>query len=703
MQKNEEEESPDIEPFSESASSPEKDDTPVEAGSAGGAPVDGADAESNIEKPQPSLAEIERILDGSEDATNSKIREILGTSGRDVVQQKAALLRALDRLAEDMRREKQIVAKTERILEIFDEFVQIDGTNARYMAESIARAPTELQPRLLTGMLQGAQLPMNQISSLVKSSLGNTQEGLSAPQPPASSTILAESAPPPPESYKSVTTPPRSPWRSPSGDALAPAPVSPSGPEELAAAQVNWEETAAREAAAREAAAVAVTAAAAAEAAAEEAAAVESERLAFEVTRDLVKPVPVELQTKLEFDGKSPDERERLMKLAAGIIGFPALEVSNLDAAKQEISAAFFSTSSRLPSPTAAELALVKTAASIEQLSKGPLAGSAGVKRGLLVLAAKDNQFFEVVTSAAGTDPKLTGLVGDLRRMRKKDTGLIGKRVFEKVGKGTDASTIADGEQCWKNLRSLTSHWGLLHATVFTVVRDTVDIVARAYSIFDSVGFVTNSTQLKEILRMLFGEETSKESDLYKQLGVKLLASSTTWSEMSLTDDEHKEKLFQRAKEAPKKKRSNLESDTPGVTTGRLPADPSELATLKARVKTLEAQTQAQNKGGAGGGGKTTIRAAAATVTSGAAAAVGSSSVEEFCKFCEVAGHSVSDCTVVKFVAGSGGAEVLRWAQCWRCNNFGHVKQRCPTPAPASSSPRLNGSASPTVGGGLTR
>ena len=151
MQKNEEDEPQDMKPFSESASSPEKDDAPGEAGAAGGAPVGGADAESNIEKPQPSLAEIERILDGSDEATNSKIREILGTSGRDVVQQKAALLRALDRLAEDMRRETQIVAKTESILEVFHEFVQIDGTNARDMAESIARAPTELQPSLVTG------------------------------------------------------------------------------------------------------------------------------------------------------------------------------------------------------------------------------------------------------------------------------------------------------------------------------------------------------------------------------------------------------------------------------------------------------------------------------------------------------------------------------------------------------------------------
>ena len=58
MQKNEEDESQDMKPFSESASSPEKPDMPVEAGSAGGAPVGGADAESNIEKPQPSLAEI---------------------------------------------------------------------------------------------------------------------------------------------------------------------------------------------------------------------------------------------------------------------------------------------------------------------------------------------------------------------------------------------------------------------------------------------------------------------------------------------------------------------------------------------------------------------------------------------------------------------------------------------------------------------
>jgi len=45
MQKNEEDKSKDITTFSESASSPEKDETPVEAGSAGGAPVGGADAE----------------------------------------------------------------------------------------------------------------------------------------------------------------------------------------------------------------------------------------------------------------------------------------------------------------------------------------------------------------------------------------------------------------------------------------------------------------------------------------------------------------------------------------------------------------------------------------------------------------------------------------------------------------------------------
>jgi hypothetical protein len=69
MQKNEDDEFKDIKPFSESASSPEKDETPVEAGSAGGAPVGGADAESNIEKLQPSLEEIERILDGSDEAT----------------------------------------------------------------------------------------------------------------------------------------------------------------------------------------------------------------------------------------------------------------------------------------------------------------------------------------------------------------------------------------------------------------------------------------------------------------------------------------------------------------------------------------------------------------------------------------------------------------------------------------------------------
>ena len=45
MQKKEEAEAQDMKTFSESASSPEKDNTPVEAGSAGGAPVGGAGVE----------------------------------------------------------------------------------------------------------------------------------------------------------------------------------------------------------------------------------------------------------------------------------------------------------------------------------------------------------------------------------------------------------------------------------------------------------------------------------------------------------------------------------------------------------------------------------------------------------------------------------------------------------------------------------
>jgi hypothetical protein len=434
--------------------------------------------------------------------------------------------------------------------------------------------------------------------------------------------------------------------------------------------------------------------------------AVAQARLEHEIKRNLVSPTPLELQAQVVFPDKTPEERERQVKLVAAQLGCPDLvdgtAEGTLHATQNETTAVWFSESSPFPDPTDEQVTALNSAKSVEEISEGPVATHPAFLRATLVVKAKDAQVFDVVLAAVAAAPKLTAMKNDLLRLRATNSGLIAQRVIKIVGAGVDTLTKADGKQAWEELATCWSDWGAPNATAFSIVAGAERVVARTFDICEVSGFVTNSTMYQEMVRMLFKAPFGQQSELYCDQGVKLYTLAQTTEALDLPEHERKKKLYERAAALPKKKAADLTSDTAGVKSVRgAGASAAEVAAMKARIKSLEAQALAQttqSKSGGGGGGKAPTRVAAAAAVSAP------SPNHEFCRFCKVAGHSVSDCTVVEFVAGAGGAEVQRWAQCWRCSSFGHVKKDCPTPASASSSsPRLNGPALPSAGGGLAR
>jgi len=559
-------------------------------------------------------------------------------------------------------------ANTGKVLAVLEANVQSDGLAK--LATEITQCPVAVGVQLLRVALVASGVPADQIPQLLQEALG------AQPFSPGSSSEREH-------------TPPHSPSRTPAAVDAA-APPSPSGPEELAVAQLASEEE---------------SAAAQAHLQTEQATLAAAQE-AYLTTRDLVDPVPMKLQKQVgqEFIGKTPEERERLLVLTAAQLGCTTLRGTHFEAVQGQVQREWFGGLSSFTPPTATESLHLDAATSVDDLTTGPLSTNPAVRRALNVVAAVDAQLVEVVLAAALADPKSAALAADIKRLRKKTPGPLAQQVYDLVGTGPEELTKEHGRSTFDTLRATKAVWNGPKATVSSVVADALRVTARAFAICDKAGFVTNSTQWKEITRILFEGSVEKDCSLgsvakdcplYMKHGEILHAAANTWHEMGDLDDVKTAKLTARAKEMyTQVPDAKLTADSPGVTTVHpTVGNTAEVTTLRARVKTLEAQQ---------GPSKAAVRAAAAAaaVASGAAAEAPIPwRAPEWCNFCNVGGHKVSDCTAVVFVAGTDGAELQKWSKCWSCHQYGHVKHRCPDP----QSPRLNGPAPPSVGGGLAR
>ena len=101
---------------------------------------------------------------------NSELQTLLGVEGRDVACKKESLLRALEKKAAGMRMEAQVVATTERVLEVLEEFCQNDGVET--LAVMIAKSAPESGAVVLDGMLRNEGVPEGRIPQLVQTALG---------------------------------------------------------------------------------------------------------------------------------------------------------------------------------------------------------------------------------------------------------------------------------------------------------------------------------------------------------------------------------------------------------------------------------------------------------------------------------------------------------------------------------------------------
>ena len=263
----------------------------------------------------------------------------------------------------------------------------------------------------------------------------------------------------------------------------------------------------------------------------------------------------------------------------------------------------------------------------------------------------------------------------------------------------------------------------LTYVTPLEAVEGAKRVVARAFAIINAAKFKVNYTPFDELKRMLDEDAIGKSSPNFKEFGAKVESCFKTWEAMKVSEEQQEKDLTELAKSKPKKKVLDLSSDTPGIVSSAAAGSGETEANLRARVKALEAQvTQYKGGGGGvgaskddgggvknptrsnggGGGVKTPTRAAAASTKTPPAGSAGAER-GPICKFCDAPGHKVENCPLVTLVAGKDGAEMVPWAQCWQCNNFGHFKRFCPQPPPPPSDSCLNGSASSSAGGGSAR
>jgi hypothetical protein len=633
------------------------------------------------------LTKMEAIVSGAQSATNSEIKELLGDRGVDIADRKEALLNALRSLIADHRRIGESREKEIRFRELLDAILPPGSVEA--VANALASAPAASQRALLTGFLQTSGVPLSDLPRLLAAALDEQAPGSETPAVP--SIAPAKVAPSTPQSTGG-------------GGGLN---HSPSGPMEMAAAQEVAQRAQELQAASRrvhDLEAVATASRVAAEALVEAQADTAAARVEFQIYNDPISPVPLELVNRLNPQGKSYLELLSLLDFAAKQIGFTAGTEGDLAAFKREILRAFFS--EEYPCPPGL-LKFVQTASSIAEIRQGAFGSAAAVRRGWVVVHARDNQFVDVVIAALLSDPKLAAPLADIRALRAREpVGLIGQEVRTLFVDGSTTVTRADALQGKEELRSQVTNWALPGLTADVALADARRTAARVYAMCEATGVTMDEPIDKECERILFGPDTKgKLSHLYREHGQLLADAVNTLKVIGVSAAARWPKLKALAAEQPRLQQRLIASDSPSVVSTLSQSAKTQDVSPTTKVVPPTAKTDKGQGGGGGGGGKSALRVAVASSSGGGGGTgSGQSGPESYCRVCKVKGHLTSACTEAVFVAGVGEGVVMEhWAQCWTCDAFGHRKLNCPKRTTSASASQLNGSALSSAGEGLGR
>jgi uncharacterized membrane protein YgcG len=637
------------------------------------------------------LAKMEAIVSGAQSATISEIRELLGDRGVDIADRKEALLNALRSIIAVDRRIADSRKKAIRIGEVLDAILLPDSVAT--MATALASAPADSQRALLTGLLQTAGVPPLDVPGLLAAALDEPAPGSETPAvPPIAPAKVAPSTP-----------------RSTGGGGRLHH--SPTDPLEMAAAQEVAQRKHERQAAsirAHELEAVAAASRVAADALVAAQAETEAARVEFQIHNDPVLPVPLEMVNRLNTQGKSHLELLSMLDFAAKQIGFTAGQEGDFAAYKREIQRAIFSKDYPLPPGL---LNFVLAATSFAEIRQGVFGSAAVVRRGGVVLQARDDQFVDVVISALLPDPKLAATLADIRALRESEPeDLIGQKVRTLFVDGSSTVTRADALQAKAELRDKVTNWALPGLTPLEAFADARRTAARVYALCATTAVTMDESLDKECERILFGLEIKgKSSPLYREQGTLLAAAAHTLKVMGVSAAERWPRLKKLAAEQPRLQQRLIASDSPSVvSTLAQPAMTQDVPPTAKAVPPPAKNVNGQGGGGGGGGGaKSALRVAFASPGGGGSGGgTGSeqTGAEPFCRFCKVKGHLTSACTKAVFVAGVGEGVVMEhWAQCWNCEAFGHRKLNCPKRTTSASASQLNGSALSSAGEGLGR
>jgi hypothetical protein len=624
---------------------------------------------------------MDEIADGVRDATKSQIKALLGTHGNGVEDKKAPLLIALQQLVAARR--------AKRIHDTLQPYVQVSDLVG--FASNLAAMPLSVRSGMIDALLESGGVPSSERPQITQSALDPV---VSDP---------SEKSPVPPSTPKPA-----------GGDGVLRD--SPTGPlEMLQEAAVLEQETAAAAAAARNVEAIRVATITAAQTLAREdraeADSMEAAREEHMISQRPVVPIPFALSDRVTKQGKTRKEFELSMRFAADQLEYTAVATGELAAVKEAIEVAYFSGHFTTPRDL---LMTIRAATSVAGIRSGLFGNSAVVRRGMLVVHAKDAQFHQLAMAAVQKDPTAAALLADMEALLttpRPASGLLVSSVLDLLTRGSSGGTRQEALRTKAELPLLVGDWGQPGMTAAEVLRSTDRVLQRVLRVCRLGGVPLDYTVTEERRRMLFEDANGRQSPLFKRQGEELRSYYQTYGAMGLSEEEAWRQLTAHATKMPglgprPEHIVALTSDTPAVVTvGSGSTPPQGAAVPKAPVPS-KLPDKVLDKGK--GPGKLARAAAARQVE--AASQVATDQVPprppservDTCIACKAEGHKVTACPTTVFVAGIDGTE-KPWTQCWTCHQFGHVKFNCPSKTTPASASQLNGSALSSAGEGSGR
>jgi len=245
--------------------------------------------------------------------------------------------------------------------------------------------------------------------------------------------------------------------------------------------------------------------------------------------------------------------------------------------------------------------------------------------------------------------------------------------------------TERDAEQALEDKRRAVHNWAK-NPNPVAAVAGIRTICARANALARQFKLHEGESEQKVLLRALDTNAKGKTSPGFTQLGGKLAVHMATLQAMKTPPDKFAAEVALYAVSlAPQRDPGDIYKGAVGVES----ADEhgGNLAEVLHATKLALARANAKLENQAKTGGEK--RAAVAT-PGGAEGLV--------CAGCGETGHAIAACRTTKMVKGTDG-DLKPGARCWKCDQWGHLKQACPETSSASPSPNDKARPGPNSAG----